>query len=266
VKRVIAVLAVVPALFVTACGGDDDESAATVKGVEYAFEMPETVEGGLVRMNFENAGAIPHEYALGRINESRTVEDLRAYLEETGGREGPPPWAEDVGGVGVMSAGTEIGITRDLEPGTYAFLCFLPTSDGKTTHLEEGMFQGFEVEGESGAEPPETDGSITATGKAFEVSELSGGPQTIELRNGAERPTGFQLFGLEPGQDPKDVEPALQKWFRSGFEGEAPATLYGTVQFVPPGESYYLDIDLESGQTYLIIDPEAGLQEVIEVG
>jgi hypothetical protein len=47
---------------------------------------------------------------------------------------------------------------------------------------------------------------------------------------------------------------------------EAPATFYGITQFIPPGESQYLDIDLKSGQRYMIIDPKAGLQEVFEVG
>ena len=47
---------------------------------------------------------------------------------ESGGE--PPDWAEDIAGVPALSPGEAITVTRTLEPGSYAFLCFFPDPIG----------------------------------------------------------------------------------------------------------------------------------------
>jgi hypothetical protein len=186
----LVLLFAVAAAALSACGGGDDSSSGsgassiTSKGVEYAYEMPSTVPGGLTRIDYVNAGSQYHEWALAKIAPGHTAADVRAYLDKKGPNAPPPPWVRDVGGVGVMSPGQRIGITRDLQHGHYAFICFLPGPGGKP-HYSLGMFKGFTVTGDSGAKPPKTDGSITASASGFEVSFLQPGEQTIELRNDA---------------------------------------------------------------------------------
>jgi hypothetical protein len=260
VKRLVAAaVAATSVLAIASCGGDGNEPAATVKGVEYAFEMPDTVEGGLARLDYENAGGEIHEFALGKIGVGKTANDLKALLERNPDSE-PPPWVEDVGGVSPMTPGAKVAVTRNLDPGNYAFLCFIPNPQGKS-HLSLGMFKGFKVEGDAGNDPPEPDGTIVATNKAFEVPSLAAGDRTIELKNTAKKEREFFLAGLKPGKTFKDIE----KWGEGGFKGDAPADLYGAVQVVAPGESNYLDIDLKSGTTYVVGSSEAGIFETFKV-
>jgi len=256
-----AVLVAGAAASLSACGGGSDSSsvpAVTSKGVEYAYDMPSSIEGGLTKIDYVNAGSDYHEWALAKIDPGHTAADVKAYLDKAGPNSQPPPWVTDVGGVGVMSPGQQIGVTRDLQPGSYAFICFLPGPGGKP-HYALGMFKGFDVEGDSGADPPETDGSITATAKGFPVSKLASGEQTIALRNDAKQPVGFSLFEQKPGHQLQE----LRSFFRQGdLSKEAPAILLGGLQKIPPGQSYYLDVDLKSGRQYLVIDPEKNLFKI----
>ena len=262
------VLLLVPAAAaaLSACGGSDDSSSGsgasstiTSKGVEYAYEMPSTIPGGLTRIDYVNAGSQYHEWALAKIAPGHTAADVRAYLDRKGPNAAPPPWVQDVGGVGVMSPGQRIGITRDLQQGHYAFICFLPGPGGKKPHYSLGMFKGFTVTGDSGAKPPKTDGTITASASGFEVSFLQPGEQTIELRNDAKKPFGFSLFEQKPGHQLTE----LRAFFKSGdLSKEAPAILLGGVQKIPPGQSYYLNLDIQPGRQYLVIDPEKNVFKI----
>ena len=260
-------LAACAALSLAACGGGGGGSGSsgsetvTSKGVDYAYDMPSTVPGGLTRIDYVNGGAQYHEWALAQIKPGHTATDLKAYLDKHGGNGAPPPWVNDVGGVGVMSPGQRIGITRDLKPGHYAFICFLPGPGGKP-HYALGMFKGFTVQGDSGAKPPKTDGTITATDSGFTVSFLTPGEQTIGLRNATKKPFGFSLFEQKPGHQLTE----LRAWFKQGnLNKQAPAILLGGLQKVPPGQTYYLDIDLQPGRQYLVIDPEKNVFKIFSV-
>jgi len=248
-----ATVVAMASLPLASCGDDGGSEGITVMATEYAYDMPDQVDGGVVKMNFVNEGAVPHEFALGRLDEGKTLADLDAVLKS--GKE-PPSWAHDVAGVPAMTAGAEISITRDLKPGTYAFLCFIPAERGKT-HYDLGMKREFTVEGDSGEEPPEADGVITAGEDSFEVPEVTAGNQTLELRNEASEPREFNLASLNPGKTRADAD----AWFRSGFSGEAPLQLLGAMQSIPPDTSVFLTADFEAGRTYVVADEENGIQQ-----
>lgn len=243
------------ALLASACGDDDDEAeagAVRVLGTDYAFDMPSEIEGGVVTMDFVTEGQEPHEYALGRLAPSRTLADLNEVLES--GRE-PPPWLDDIGGVPAMTPGEEISITRELQPGTYAFLCFIPTPDGRP-HYELGMRREFTVTGDSEASLPEPDGVISAGDDRIEVPDVQAGEQTLELRNTASKPREFELFTFDEGEGPAE----LGKWFRSGYRGEPPARLLGAMQSIAPRTSVFLTEEFDAGATYFVEDRESGLR------
>jgi hypothetical protein len=94
-----------------------------VELTEYAFGMTGDITGGTVTFRVTNKGKIPHEVAFGAIEGNRTMEDIEKALQ--GGR--PPKWFKDIAGVPVLSPGVRQSMTRDLDPGQYVFLCFLPT-------------------------------------------------------------------------------------------------------------------------------------------
>ena len=112
------------------CGGDDGATVEPldVRGDEYAFVMPDEAEAGVVTFDISNAGDELHEYALGRLDEGKTLADVKALLESR--EEDAPEWFTDVGGVPLLSPGEKLGLTRRLEAGTYVFLCFIPSPKG----------------------------------------------------------------------------------------------------------------------------------------
>jgi hypothetical protein len=255
--RALATLVLVlGVLGLAACGGDDEETGGTteatrgvieVKGAEYAFVMPDQVEGGVVTFETSNIGKEIHEYAFGRLDQGKTIEDVKALLEKGPGE--PPAWFTDLGGVPVLSPGEEITLTRDLEPGTYVFLCFIPSPKG-VPHVNLGMIKELQVTGDSGRELPEPDAVIAATPATYEIPEIEAGRQTIELRNADKTEREFFILALEEGKTLADVD----KWANGGFKGAAPATFHGAMQTIKPGTSVFVELDLEAGVEYTITD------------
>jgi len=253
-------------LGLTACDDDDEPSApeaVTVDGQDYAFVMPDKVDGGTVRMDFTNSGDELHEFGLGRLDEGVTEADIDKAIES--GEE--PKGIEDVGGVPVLTPGTHVAITRDLEPGRYVFVCFIPDPNGRP-HVALGMKKVFQVEGDADAEPPDVDGVIEAGEKAFKVPPIEAGERTLELRNAASKPREFQLAGLRPGsslQDGAKFFAPLEKGKGFKVPDNPPLELLGAMQTIPPGTSVYLTAEFKQGWQYRISDEENGLERLFKV-
>lgn len=241
---------------VAGCGGSDDASPepVTIEGGEYAYVVPDDIEGGVVSMRFVNTGAEPHEFALARIDGDHTIDEA---IEDLFANEGHAPYFTDVGGVPLLTSGEEITVTRRLEPGTYGLLCFFPNSDGKP-HLELGMKRTFTVSGESDAVLPSPDAVITATADGYDVPELKAGTQTIELRNKSGSEPSWYLASAQPGVTGTDFE----AWIEGGQTGPPPAAFHGAMQSFPSGRSIFVTLDLEEGTTYRLSDDEGGLPSV----
>ena len=267
-NRFVTVVLLCCAVFLAACddegGGSNGENAAPaveenvvdVALIEYAFDMPEEVEGGNTTFAATNEGDLPHEIAFGQIEGQRTMDDIMKALEV--GR--PPKWFKDIAGIPVLSPGVNASMTRDLDEGQYIFLCFLPTPEGGP-HAQEGMIRLFNVSGTSEAEAPEVDLTITATEDGFDVPDISAGTHTIELVNDGSKPHEFAFLSYEEGMTEKD----LGKWFQSGFKTDAPAVFPGGMQSIEPGTSVIVEMTFESGRTYTLEDFEAKFTNEIEV-
>lgn len=240
-------------LALAGCGTDEAAPPVVdVRGDEYAYVMPERIDGGVVTMRFTNTGEELHEYALARLDEGKTRADVDAFLADPKSLQGgPPDWIEDIGGVPTLSQDEEISITRKLAGGTYVLLCFVPAPDGRP-HIAHGMVKTFEVGGAESAELPDPDAVITATDEGFEIPELDAGKQTIELRNGATVPREFYLYSPKPGVSLADVE----RWGEGGFKGEPLATFLGAMQSIPPKTSVFLEVELEPETRYVLFDEE----------
>lgn len=245
-------------LAVAGCGGSNDElqEAVTIDGGEYAYVMPDEIEGGVVSMRFRNIGKEQHEFAFGRIGGGHSIEEL---IRDLFADDGNVPYSKDLGGVPLLSPGAEVTITRRLPPGTYGFLCFVPNSAGKL-HLRLGMKRQFRVVGDSGAQLPEPDAVITATKAGFDVPPIEAGRRTIELRNDSGEDREWNLTAYAPGKTSKDVE----AWASGGLEGVPPATFYGAMQSIPSGTSVFLTLELESGTTYTLEDLDADIRAEIK--
>jgi uncharacterized cupredoxin-like copper-binding protein len=135
-------------------GGDDEEGEeepetepiegaqmVPVVGVDYAFEgIPTELEAGPTSFSFANEGEAAHEMFIARLGDGVDLDELLAADREPTEEE-----AQEIGGTFSEPGGETTYINaEDLEPGTYAVLCFIPGPEGKP-HFELGMKSTFTV-------------------------------------------------------------------------------------------------------------------------
>lgn len=110
-----------------------------VQAVDFAFEgVPAEVPAGPVAFELTNAGESAHEMAIYKLGEGTDLESLLASEEEPSDEE-----AMEVGGTFAPPGETAFA-NVELDPGTYAFVCFIPGPGGKAHH-ELGMKTTFTV-------------------------------------------------------------------------------------------------------------------------
>jgi hypothetical protein len=114
----------------------DDEVTGEITTTEFAFQVPSGFDGqGTFAV--ANDGEQQHELAIYRLADGASVGDaVDALVEATG----PPPMTP-VTGVGPLGSqrATDAYVELALEPGEYAFLCFLPDTGGGGPHFVNGM-------------------------------------------------------------------------------------------------------------------------------
>ncbi len=95
-----------------------------VIATDYAFEAPDQIEGGVVKIELRNDGP---------------AEDVRAWYDK--GRKGAPP-GRRFGGMVALSPGRHAYFTADFEPGCYAFFCMVnDVGDGRTHIFHEMILE-----------------------------------------------------------------------------------------------------------------------------
>lgn len=132
------------------------EADVSLTLVDFAFGMPLEIAAGPQVWTIENKGMQWHETVIVRLAEGVTTDDLMPILMAMTEQEGPPDLAGSEGEAGPppfeevffwmpMDVDRQAWMTLDLEPGSYAALCFLPDFETGTSHLAHGMVQAFEV-------------------------------------------------------------------------------------------------------------------------
>jgi hypothetical protein len=132
--------------------GDAEEpegaQSIDVSLIDFAFEFDETAleSGSPVYFDVENDGQQPHHIVMVRVDEGV---DLQEAIQS----EEPPEGVEEVGFAGPWPSGegSSVAYTEDLEPGRYAFLCFLPDisepdPEQQVPHVALGMVKEFTIE------------------------------------------------------------------------------------------------------------------------
>jgi len=113
----------------------------TVTMSDYAFAFSGVVKAGEQTWKVVNNGPQPHEIALIKLTDGKTVEDAFAWFAAPSG---PPPY-QYAGGFQGIPTGKSGWVKLNLTPGTYVAVCAIPdTADGKS-HAEHGMVLPFTV-------------------------------------------------------------------------------------------------------------------------
>lgn len=121
------------------------EADGTVEAVDYSFSGELTA--GPNSLLLENDGEQWHHFLAARLLDGSTIEDARRFFET---EEGPPPFERGLDQSGevqsaVLEGGTSQIVDADLEPGTYAFYCFVSDKEGGPPHAVQGMISEVEV-------------------------------------------------------------------------------------------------------------------------
>jgi hypothetical protein len=260
--RRFTIAATLSGLALAGCGGDEPEAnVVDIRGDEYAFVMPDELEGGWTALRLENTGDEPHEFALAKLEGNPTLADVRAALSDPALQEqGPPDWVSIRAGIPTLARGETASLTQRLEPGRYALICFLDGPSGRP-HFVDGMIKVVDVAGDAGAEAPEPDATI-ALGKGLTAPELEAGERTLELRNDTGEPNAVFLISYAPGKTDED----LVAWEEGRMKGPAPGSFHGGAIDVPPASSVFYTYTFRPGVQYALVDDVNEVERRFRVG
>lgn len=245
-----------------------DDAATTyptldIVSVDYAFEIPASVAGGLTTVTIANQGADFHHAMLVKLNDGVTLDTLLAAPSEAEMMQMGVSLGGPMAGPGGTSA-----VTLDLLPGSYAVICVIPGPDGMP-HFAMGMAAPLEVT--APADPvldaPVADFRIDLMEMMFHgiEPEVAAGPATWEVANvggqmhelilfkADEGLTGEQLleiFLAPPSATPVAV-PA----------GPPPFAMIGGVAPMSPKHTAWIDLEFEPGNYValcMVPDPATG--------
>ena len=196
-------------------------NVVTITAADYAFAVPETVPAGLTTLRLVNQGKELHHASLIRLKDGKTVADFQSGLQAAmQSHAPPPPWISFAGGPNAVTPGDTGTVTQTLEPGTYVFVCWIPSPDG-TPHIMKGMMHPMVVAAAQApaATEPAARLSIKLTDYDFAFSEpLTAGTHTVRVENAGAQPHEIVITALPPGKTLQD----FMAWEKGGEKGPLP--------------------------------------------
>ena len=240
--------------------------SVTIVANDYLFvDAPTSIPGGLTRIVFSNESvAEDHQAQLLRLKDDVSYSDFDAALDDPDVTETDifAMVATAAGGPGTGPGGENENVI-DLEEGTYALICFIPSPTDNVQHAFKGMRQELEVTAipAEQPEPPDVDVSVGLADFEFDAPEtLAAGETTFEVMNNGPQAHEMAVFQLDDGTTTEDLLGLLTGAVEP--TGPPPFTFTGQVAVMTPGESGITTLDLEVGSYALlcfVTDPETGL-------
>jgi len=170
-----------------ACSSDDNKpvsvsvNASEPSAGQYKFDLPATMDGGTVKLDFKNTGKEPHELQFVRVKDGTTVDQFTKDVLSAEGNP-IPDYILSAGGVGTIGPGQSSTLTQKFDQGEYIYFCQI--GDGDAVHYKHGMLGTLKVQNDKGkGDLPKADGSIKAHEYAFDLAGLKAGSNTVSFEN-----------------------------------------------------------------------------------
>jgi hypothetical protein len=235
-------------------------NVVTITTTEYAFAMPDTIPAGLTSFRLVNQGKELHHASLVRLGEGKTVADFQAGLAAAmKSHTAPPPWMSFVGGPNAVTLGDTAVATQTLAPGSYVFVCWIPSQDG-VPHVMKGMLHPLVVTAAAATpEPavePTADVTIKLTDYDFELSQaLTAGKHVVHVENTGAQAHEIVIAELAPGKTLRD----FTAWEQGGEKGPLPTGqwLGGVTTLDVGGRSQFATTLKPGGYLLLCFWPDA---------
>lgn len=215
----------------------DTARTLVIRTTDFAFHAPDTVVGGMTRLQLRNEGSEPHHVQLVRLAPGHTVREL---FDALGKNQFNLSWATFMGGPESPMPGGESEVTLGLEPGRYAVICLISSGD-HIRHLAKGMIRELTVLPSGGTKEaaPGVDVRMVLRDYAFDIAPaLSRGRHTIRVENAADQPHHVVMLRLLPGKTEADA----MAW-NARREGPMPFALVGGTTALAKGKANFLTTD-----------------------
>ncbi|MBE3561572.1 MAG: hypothetical protein IMW89_20475 [Ktedonobacteraceae bacterium] len=222
----------------------------TITAKDYSFDMPETLQAGLVDVKLNNAGSQAHQAQLARLKDGVTYDQLLAALKR--GPQAALPMVTLVGGPDIISPGQSQEVALKLSPGSYIALSFV-TGQDNIIDVQKGMFKLFTVSqptpaatGQATTGEPTADIQITLKDSTFTMpASIKAAMLTVKVTNQGTQPHALALMKLQPGRSLRDVQHFLQ--YPSTTADTPPFDYSGGMAALEPGASAWLILNLAPG-------------------
>jgi hypothetical protein len=226
----------------------------TIHAKEFAFEAPKSIPAGLTTFRLVNDGKQLHHLSIVKLAKGKTMKDFEAAMKS----DGPPPgWITAVGGPNAALPGGAIEATLDLSPGSYVFLCFIPSPGEQMPHFAKGMVLPITVTAAGGvtqagatyAPTPVPDVHLELKDYGFKFSKpITAGKHTIHIMNDGPQDHEAILIQLAPGKHISD----FNTWATTGgMQGPPPGRPIAGIAAMGKGRTATVTDDFTPG-TYAI--------------
>ena len=220
-------------------------NTVTVVAHDYSFDAPDVIPAGMTTFELLNQGQELHHVTLFKLEGGHTLADLEAAMQTPSES---LDWLIAVGGPNAAIPGGSANATLDLQPGNYAMICFIPSSDG-APHFAKGMIRPLTVTSSQGATAADlkADVTIELVDYTFILSKpITAGRHTVKVANRGPQDHEAVFFKLASGK-------TLEDFMAVGEDlANLPGEFWGGVSTMGKGQFNYLTIHFTPGQ-YLLL-------------
>ena len=183
-------------------------TVVTFHASDYGFEGPDQLPAGQTVIRLVNHGQQPHHIQLVKLADGMNVDQLVEVLQAPVVQ--MPHWAKHMGGPNGIGPGGRVEATLYLEPGSYALLCTIPTTD-RQPHVTLGMHKALTVV-EQEARPHSFAATYHLSLRDYEVAviePMKAGLHSFYVKNRGTQVHQVSLVRLDPGASDGHVAAAL---------------------------------------------------------
>lgn len=195
----------VASLALVACGGAPAAPATPIGLSEYAITAPASIPASMATFTVTNSGKEAHQAGLARLDSGKTVADFLTAVKDT---TAPlPKWVVFLGGAQAGPGAPPAQFMVSLEPGNYAWYCFIPGPDG-VPHVMKGMTAPMTVTAASGpaTAPPEADVEVTVRDYQWDLSKpITAGHHVLKITTAPGQPHEMVIVKLNDGKTAADM-------------------------------------------------------------
>lgn len=249
-------------LLLAACAGAPQPPLLSITATDFKFDAPDTVGGGLTRLQLTNNGKEDHHAQLVRLNDGVTVPQFQQAFEAAVKANFQGPTLGQAlslitfqAGAPATTPGKKAEAVFNVPPGQYVMVCFIPSADG-VPHAAKGMVKPLTVGSAPAKQPAEPSATATISLGEFAFAgvpqDVKAGKVTWALTNIGKEPHEMDLVKLKaPAAQVKQIlsapppaggaPPGPPPWDEAGGFGA----------FMPGGKGWAM-LDLEKGEYALI--------------